>query len=107
MKLKNILRQEKYNKLNKHLFFGLAILFFIAAIVNKSLFMVFIAFCFAVVGFSPQGAPTKTERMQQVADEVAAVYGKDEDDEETTEDDSDEGDIEEANIDDEESEDSE
>lgn len=82
MKLKNILRQEKFNKLNKILFFGLAVFFVIAAIVNKNWFLVFVAFCFAVVGFSPTGmisTPTKSERMQQVADEVDAVYNSDDD----------------------------
>lgn len=92
VQLKNILRQEKFNKLNKILFFGLAIFFVIAAIINKNLFLAFVAFCFLVVGISPQGTstPTKTERMQQVADEVEKVYNNDDNDEEPTEEDSEE-----------------
>ena len=107
MKLKNILRQEKFNGLNKILFLGLAVLFIVAAIVNKNWFLVFVAFCFAVVGFSPQNSsPTKKERMQQVADEVDAVYGKNEEVKEITEDDNDEGNLDEAKTNNTDSEDS-
>ena len=89
MKLRNILKQEKFNGLNKILFFGLAILFVVAAITNKNWFLFFVAFCFAVVGFSPQGNSgnqTKTERMQEVADELEAIKNEDIDSSEETED---------------------
>ena len=75
MKLKNILRQERFNGLNKILMLGVGVLFVIAAIYNKSWVLAFVAACFIIVGFTnnpsaKSGKEAVRENMEKMAEDL-------------------------------------